>query len=127
MTADTAGRAVPTTWIDAQPAHLIDAAVELVRSDDPDAWKLFGGYRSPRYALWAYLCLGHAETVPFLASMDLVDALRGAAGPGAFRAGMSPAEAALTLAGETAHRPPPRSRSASPSPTYKVEPVEVDL
>jgi hypothetical protein len=127
MTADTAGRAVRTTWIHAQPAHLIDAAVELVRCDDPDAWKLFGGDRSPRYALWAYLCLGHSDTLPFLASMDLVDALRGPSGLAAFRAGMTPAEAAITLVGEGSHRPRPRSGSASRSPTYKVGPVEVDL
>lgn len=119
MTANAAGRPVPSSWIDNQPAHLIDTAIEMVRSDDPDAWKLFGGDRSPRYALWAYLCLGHADTRPHPAAMDPVEALRGPDGRSAYRAGMSPAEAVLSLGDGTAHlsRPRPTSKPLqSPNP-----------
>lgn len=122
MTANTAGRPVPTSWIDAQPPHLIDTAIEMVRSDDPDAWNLLGGDRSPRYALWAYLCLGHGDTLSYTATMHLTESLCGPAGHSAYQAGMSPAEAALSLVGGTAQRPRPRlalEPLRSPSPTHR--------
>ena len=127
MTTDTEGRPVPISWIDTQPAHLIDAAIDIIRSDDPDAWKLFGGDRSPRYALWAYLTVGHADTRPFPAAMDLVDALRAPAGRRSYQSGKSPAEAALILGGDGGQRPIARPRCSSRTPAPAVQPVEVDL
>jgi hypothetical protein len=127
MTAETVDRPVPSSWIDTQPAHLIDAAIDIIQSDDPDAWKLFGGDRSPRYALWAYLTIGHADTLPFPAAMDLVDALRGPAGLAAFQARTSPSEAARILGGDGGQRPHVRPGCSSRTPTHVVQPVEVDL
>jgi hypothetical protein len=127
MTADTAGRAVPTTWIDTQPAQLIDTAIEQIRSDDPDAWTLFDGDRSPRYALWAYLTVGHADTLPLPAVMDLVDTLRGPAGPAAYQTGMCPGEAALTFTCGGARRSQPWSGYDPLSPPHPVRSAEVDL
>ncbi len=34
MTAEMAGRPVPTPWIDTQPAHLIDTAIKQIRSEE---------------------------------------------------------------------------------------------
>jgi hypothetical protein len=127
MTADTEGRPVPVSWIDTQPADLIDAAIDIIRSDEPDAWKLFGGDQSPRYALWAYLTVGHADTLPFPAATGLVVALRGPAGPASYQAGMSPTEAALILGGDGAQRPSVRPECSSRTPTQAVQPTEVDL
>jgi hypothetical protein len=126
-TGHPAGRPGPISWVDTQPAHLIDAAVDIIRSDDPDAWKLFGGDQSPRYALWAYLCLAHADTLPFPAAMGLVDALRGPAGPASYQAGMSPAGAALNLAGDGGRRPRARPACSWRPPRLAVQPVEVEL
>jgi hypothetical protein len=127
MTADTEGRPVPRNWIDAQPAHLIDVAIDILRSNDPDAWNLFGGDGSPRCALWAYLTVCHADTLPLPAAMDLVDALRGPAGPATYQAGMTPAEAARILGGEEGQRPSVRPGCNSRTPKHAVQPVEVDL
>jgi hypothetical protein len=127
MIADTEHQPVPISWIDTQPAHLIDAAIDMIRSDEPDAWKLFGGDQSPRYSLWAYLTEGHADTLPFPAAMDLVDALRGPAGPASYQAGMSPAEAALILGGDGSQRRGARPGCSSRTPTHGIQPVEVDL
>jgi hypothetical protein len=126
MTADTEGWPVPSNWIDTQPAHLIDAAIDITQSDDPDAWKLFGGDQSPRYALWAYLTVSHADTRPFPAAMDVVDALRGPAGSAYYQAGLSPAEAARILGGDRGRRPSVQPRCNSRTPTHRFQPVEVD-
>jgi hypothetical protein len=126
MTADTKGPPVPISWIDTQPADLIDAAIDIIRSDDPDAWNLFGGDQSPRYALWAYLTVGHADTLPFPAAMNLVAALRGPAGPASYQAGMSPGEAARILGGDGGQPPRVRPGCSARPPTHPVQPVEVD-
>ncbi len=61
------------------------------------------------------------------AAMDLVDSLRGPAGPAAYQTGMSPAEAALTLASHAADRPHARSGCDPLSLTHLVQSVEVYL
>jgi hypothetical protein len=126
MTANPGAGPVPFSWIDTEPAHLIDAAIDIIRSDDPDAWKLFGSDQSPRYALWAYLIVGHADTLPFPAVMDSVEELSGPAGQIFFQAGLAPAETATILGGDEGQQPSPRPGRSSRDSARAVQLVEVD-
>jgi hypothetical protein len=86
--------------MDDQPADVVEAAILQLRTEDPDAWTMFGGDTAPRYAVWASLVLWHTDGLFIPLAMNVVAALRGAAGVAAYRAGLSPYGAAVHLAAD---------------------------
>ena len=96
------GGAAPAgrTWIDDQPADVVEAAILQLRTEDPDAWTMFGGDAAPRYAVWASLVLWHTDGLFFPLAMNVATALRGAAGVAAYRGGLSPYGAAVHLSAD---------------------------